>query len=297
LMKITFLGTAGSTPTKLRNLPALAIDYNGGTFLFDCGEGTQRQCMFYSVNISRIKAIFLSHIHGDHTIGVAGLLRTLSLNKRTEPLYIFIPKGYEDQLLELINFDRATMNYRIIISPIAKSGIIYKDGGFSISAFRLIHTNTTYGFSFNETDKTKFIKQKVRQLGIKGEMFRQLLKEGEIKIGKKIVKLEDITFKEPGRKIVYATDTRPSQATVRAAANADLLIHESTYAEKEKKLAKERFHSTAMEGATIAKKAGAKRLVFVHISARYKETEQLLKESRSIFKNTEIAKDGMIINL
>ena len=107
MMRITFLGTAGSTPTKSRNLPAVALDYNGSVFLFDCGEGTQRQCMFYSVNISRIKAIFLSHIHGDHTIGLAGLLRTLALNKRTEPIYIYIPQGFERHLVALIGFDMA----------------------------------------------------------------------------------------------------------------------------------------------------------------------------------------------
>lgn len=297
MLRITFLGTGGSTPTKFRNLPALAIDYNGKVLLFDCGEGTQRQCMHYSVNISRIKAIFLSHIHGDHTIGVAGLLRTLALNRRTEPLYIFIPKGCEDWLLELINFDRAIMGYKIIIKPIASSGVIYKETDFEVSAFKLIHTSATYGFSFAENDKIKFIKQKIKKLGLKGEMFQQLLKEKEIKIGKKSIKLKEITFSQPGRKITYATDTRPTQSTVKAAANADLLIHESTYAEKEKRLARDRFHSTAMEAAAIAKKAKAKGLVLVHISARYRDASQLLKESKSVFKNTDIAKDGLVIDL
>jgi ribonuclease Z len=297
LLRVTFLGTGGSTPTKFRNLPALAIDYNGRVLLFDCGEGTQRQCMYYSVNISRIRAIFLSHIHGDHTIGVAGLLRTLALNRRTEPLYIFIPKGNEDWLLELINFDRAVIGYKIIIRPIANSGVIYKENDFQVSAFRLIHTSATYGFSFAENEKMRFMKRRIKELGIKGEMFQQLLKQKQVKIGKKTIKLDQITFRQPGRKITYATDTRPTQSTVRSAANADLLIHESTYAEKEKGLARERFHSTAMEAAAIAKKAKAKRLVLVHISARYRETEQLLKESRGIFKNTEIAKDGLVINI
>ncbi len=296
MLKITFLGTAGSTPTKLRNLPSVALDYNGRVFLFDCGEGTQRQCMYYSVNISRIKAVFLSHIHGDHTIGLAGLVRTLALNKRQEPLYIYIPKGYERQLIELIGFDRAMINYKLIIKPL-KSGPIYKEKDFQISAFKLMHTVTTYGFIFKENDKVKFLKQKVKALGIKGEMFKELLKNKKIKIGKKNIKLDDVTFKETGRKIAYATDTRPSSSTIAAAMNADILIHESTYADNEKELARERKHSTTIEATSIARKAKAKRLVLVHISARYKDANPLLKEARSSFKNTDVANDGMTITL
>src|SRR5579864_6356662 len=102
MMRVTFLGTSGSTPTKARNLPAVAINYNGSLFLFDCGEGTQRQMMTYSVNISKVDAIFLTHQHGDHIIGIAGLIRTLALNKRMVPLYIYIPKGQEKAVKNLI---------------------------------------------------------------------------------------------------------------------------------------------------------------------------------------------------
>src|SRR5271169_6859811 len=111
MLKIVFLGTAGSAPTKFRSLSSVAIEHNGEIFLLDCGEGTQRQMMQYSVNISRIKAIFLSHVHGDHTIGIAGLVRSMALNKRTEPLQIFIPHGSEKPIQDLIGFDKALINY------------------------------------------------------------------------------------------------------------------------------------------------------------------------------------------
>ncbi|HIH50685.1 MAG: ribonuclease Z [Candidatus Micrarchaeaceae archaeon] len=296
MLKVTILGTAGSTPTKLRNLPAMALDYDGSVLLFDCGEGTQRQCMYYSVNISRIKAIFLSHIHGDHTIGLAGLLRTLALNKRTEPVYIYIPQGFEKHLIALIGFDMALIPYKLIIKPI-KSGTIYKGKNFQVSAFKLTHTVPTYGFVFKEDDKIRFLKPKIKALGIKGSMFKELLKNKHIKIGKKTIRLSEVTFKEEGKKIAYATDTRPSASTVAAASGADVLIHESTYAEAEKKLARERHHSTATESATIAKKSRAKRLVLVHLSARYRTPEQILKEARAVFHNTDVAKDGFVINL
>jgi ribonuclease Z len=295
-MRIIFLGTAGSTPTKFRGLPSIAIEREGELLLFDCGEGTQRQMMQFSVNISKITAIFLTHTHGDHTLGVAGLVRTLALNRRTRPLDIFIPAGGEKQINELIHFDNAVMNYKINVKPV-RQGEIYRGKGFAITAFRLLHTTKTYGFVLKEDDKIKFLKQKAAKLGIKGKAFATLLKSGQLKVGKRTIKLKEVSFKEPGKRIVYATDTRPTNDTVKAAANADILIHETTYSASELSLAKERMHSTAVEGATLAKKAKAKKLVITHPSARYRDDGVLVGEARKIFKNTEMAKDGMIIEI
>ncbi|MDE1871418.1 MAG: ribonuclease Z [Candidatus Micrarchaeota archaeon] len=295
-MKLLFFGTAGSVPTKARGMPSIAIYHDGDIFMFDCGEGTQRQMMQHSVSIAKVRAVFLTHIHGDHTIGIAGLVRTLTLTNRTKPLEIFIPEGGEKALETLIGFDKATINYRIIIRKV-RSGEIYKGKDFSISAFRLVHTASTYGFVFKENDTVRFIKPKIKNLGLKGETFSTLLKKKHIKINNKIIRLGDVSTKKIGRKIVYATDTRPTKATISAASNADILVHESTYSDKESNLAKERFHSTAIEAADIARKAKAKMLVITHPSARYKDAEVLAKEARKVFRNTQIAKDGMVINL
>ncbi len=295
-MKIIFLGTAGSAPTKFRGLPSIAIEHNGEIFMFDCGEGTQRQMMEYSVNISRVKTIFLTHVHGDHTLGLPGLLRTMALNRRTTPLDIFVPEGGEKTVRSMVEFDKAIMNYKITIKPI-KSGEVYKGRDFSISAFRLQHTTSTYGFTFKENDKIKFIKPKIKNLGIKGRAYGLLLKNKSIKVGNKTIKLKDVTVNRPGHKVVYATDTRPTAETVKAASNADIFIHESTYADAEKLLAKQRYHSTSAESATMAMRAKVKKLILIHPSARYRNPDVLLIEAKKIFKNTEIAKDGMVINL
>jgi ribonuclease Z len=295
-MRVIFIGTAGSTPTKSRGLPSIAIEHESEIFLFDCGEGTQRQMMQYSVNISKIKAIFLTHTHGDHTLGLPGLVRTLALNKRTAPLEVYIPHGKERMIDQLINFDRATMNYKVSVMPI-QPGEIYKGKDFKVSAFRLKHNTSTFGFIFKQDDKIKFVKDKAKKLGLKGEMFRTLLKSKSIKVGRKTVKLSDITFEKPGIKVVYATDTRPSAEALKAAQGADLFIHESTYLDAEKDLAQLRYHSTAFEAATIAKRAKVKKLVLTHTSARYKDSNVLAVEAKKTFKNTEIAKDGMVINL
>ncbi len=296
MMRIVFLGTAGSTPTKLRGLPSLAIEHNSEIFLFDCGEGTQRQMMQFSVNMSKVKAIFLTHVHGDHTLGLAGLVRTLALNRRTNPLDVFVPHGGEKMVNELISLDGAVMNYKIHIKAI-KQGEIYKGRDFSISAFKVLHTTSTYGFVFKENDGLRFLKPKIRKFGIKGKMFAALIKKKSIKIGSRTIRLKDVTIERLGKKIVYATDTRPTKETQKAALNADVLIHESTYAETENALARERLHSTATESANLAKRAKVQRLILTHPSARYKDSGILLNEAKKIFRNTEVAKDGMVINL
>ncbi|MCL5440852.1 MAG: ribonuclease Z [Candidatus Marsarchaeota archaeon] len=295
-MKITFLGTSGSTPTRERSLPSVAIEREGSIFLFDCGEGTQMRLIQDSVNMSKIDAVFITHIHGDHVIGIAGLMRTLALNKRTRPLRIYIPEGYEKGVKELIGFDRAVMGYEIIINGI-KGGEVFSGEGFSVSAFRLKHSVKCYGYALREEDRIRFVKERCKKLGMKGKMFAEILKKGHIKINGKDIKVGEITYTEKGRKIVYASDTRPAATTVAAAIGADILIHEATYGSELKDLAVERQHSTAEEAAGIALKAGVKRLVMVHISARYKSPAKLEGEARKIFPKSEMAKDGMAITI
>ncbi len=295
-IRITFLGTAGSAPTKERNLPSVAIEYDGSTYLFDCGEGTQRQMSTYSLNPYRIKGIFITHIHGDHVIGLAGLVRTLALTKRTEPLYLFVPKGEESKVMPLLTFDRALISYKIIIKGV-KSGEIFKGKGFSVMAFKLKHSIPTYGFAFKEDDRYRFDKEKSKRLGLKGDAFSKLVSRGSIKIRNKTIQLKDVAEKVMGRKVVYAADTRPAQTTIEAAKDAEILIHETTYTDEFRNLAKERLHSTAAEGATVAKNAKAKRLIIFHMSARYKSAEPLIKEAKKVFKNTTQAYDGMQITI
>lgn len=296
MIKLTFLGTTGSTPTRDRNLPAVAVEYDGDVYLFDCGEGTQRQMLSYSVNMSKIKYIFITHTHGDHIIGLAGLVRTMALNRRELPLTIYVPAGQEPRINLLLTFDRALIGYRMHIKGV-KSGPVLKGDGFNVSAFKLDHTVPTFGYVFEQESKLRFMKDKSKKLGLKGEMFGKLSRSGSIKVNGKTIKLKDVTFTVPGKKVVYATDTRPTETTVKAARGADILIHEASFAKKLKEIAKERSHSTSEEAAQIAKKAKCKKLMLFHISARYKNTNELLKDAKAVFKNSEVAKDGMVINL
>lgn len=290
-IRITMLGTAGSSPTKARSLPSIALTYDGDTFLLDCGESAQIQMIKYEINPSKLKAIFISHAHGDHVIGIAGLVRTLALNRRPNPLSIFVPRGYESVIKSLISFDKAILGYKILIRGI-RAGEVYKGKGYSVSAFQLRHSIAAYGYVFKEDDRRRFIVEKSKKLGMKGEMYSALQRQGRLRIGNKTVKLADVTVLQPGKKVVYASDTRPVKETIKAARGADMLIHESSYSDREKTLAKERMHSTAPEAAQIAKRARVKRLLLTHISARYSDPEILEEEARRVFKNSEVASDG-----
>lgn len=293
-IEVIAIGTSGSAPTKERGLPSLAIRYNGRIFLMDCGEGTQRQMMVYGLNISRISAIFVTHMHGDHAVGLAGLIRTMALYNRTDPLDIFIPEGYEKNVKALLGFDNAIIKYPVNVIGV-HSGKVYSNSSISVKAFKLRHSISTYGYVFKENDKLHFMKSKANKLGIKGRMFSEIEKKRRLTVNGHTIKLADITETEKGKSIVYAVDTRPSQSIINAARDADLLICDSSYVSENADLAKSRMHSTAEEAATMAKKAGAKRLLLTHISARYNNVDVHLKESRGIFKNTDVAEDGMKI--
>jgi ribonuclease Z len=296
MIDITFLGTAGSLPTKSRSLPSIALSYEGSSFLFDCGEGTQMQMMRYGVNPAKLKAIFLSHIHGDHVIGIAGLVRTLALNNRTDELKIFIPKGFEKAVKNLIVFDKPIIGYPISIIGI-NTGVIYKGKGFTVSAFKLNHNVSTYGFVFKEDDKTQFIEGKCKKLGIKGTMFADLEKRGYTYINGKRISTKGLTVPKRGKMVVYAADTRPTKSTITAAKHADVLIHESSFTSEYRELALKRKHSTVVEAAEIAKKAGAKMLIITHFSARYKNLDIINKEVHSRFRNSVAATDGYKLHI
>jgi ribonuclease Z len=294
MFKITFLGTSGSAPTKERGLSSVALEHNGTVMLFDCGEGTQRQMQLFGVNISKVRYIFITHTHADHVLGIAGLLRTMSLYHRTEPLTIYFPEGFAGAIESLIKFDNAIIGYDIALKGV-KSGKVLIGDDYYVTAFKLNHSVKCYGYSFSEKEKTRFIRDKCAKFGIKGKMFQEISKKGHITINGIRVAISDITKKEPGRSFVYATDTRPLASTAKVAHNADVFVHETTYGNDLSKLARERKHSTSVEAAQIAKKASVKLLVLYHFSTRYKDTSNLLKEAEAVFKDTIASYDGMKI--
>lgn len=291
-MKVVILGSSCAIPTKERNLPSAALEYNGDVYLFDCGEGTQRELIKNNISISKIKKIFISHLHADHFIGLAGLLRTISMLNLNNNIEIFSPdSAFLEKFLDLSGVKTNAKIKRI------KEGVIVDEPGFEVSAFRLKHSVTAYGFVFKEKDRVKFFKDKAKNAGLKGEMFKEILEKGKIKVNGKIVKLKEISYIKPGKKVAYVTDTAYYESVVKSIKNADLLIHESTYSTENKDLADARFHSTAKDAAMIAKKGNVKLLVLFHISNRYKDEKLLEKEAKKYFKNSIAAYDGLSLEV
>jgi ribonuclease Z len=289
MIKIVILGSGGAVPSPARSLPSIGMRYFGEVYLFDCGEGTQRQMMIYGLSYARVKMIFLTHLHADHFLGIGGLMQTLKMNDRKEPLFIFGPDGTERCILPII---AGNYPFQIYINEIDEKFCL-KNERFSISAFKTHHNVRSLGYVFKENDSWNFNKEKAERLGIKGRMFGKLEREGEIVIGKKRVKLEDVTTPKKGKKVVYTGDTVPSQEVVAASKEADLLIHDGTFSEEHAGEAKEKCHSTVSQAAEVAKKAKVKKLILVHISNRYKDASALEKEARKIFKNSHVGFDGM----
>ncbi|MCS7140395.1 MAG: ribonuclease Z [Candidatus Nezhaarchaeota archaeon] len=294
-MRILFLGTSASIPTKRRSLPSIMIMREGEQLLFDCGEGAQRQMIEAGIGMRKRLRIFITHMHADHVLGLAGILMTLSLTGRKDPLEIYGPSGLElfiDCLRNIFNFSPL---FNLIVHKVSK-GTIYHGKGFRVDAFEVHHVTESYGYAVIEDPRPgKFDPKRAEYLGVpRGPLWKALQEGKSITINGRVVRPEDVMGPpRPSIKVVYTGDTAPSDEVVKVAEEADLLIHEATFDNSLEELAKEELHSTAAQAATIALKARVKRLVLTHISPRYDDVNPLLNQAKQIFENTLIAEDLM----
>ena len=294
-----FLGTSASRPTVDRNVTSLAVRRGGETFLFDCGEGTQRQMMRYGVSFN-VGDIFFTHMHADHILGVTGLVRTMALQGRTEEMRLFGPAKSERLLRAAVTLGSDKQHFPISYVELNPGEPVVREG-FSIVPYAVDHGGAqALGYGIIENARLgRFNPDLARAMGIpEGPLWGQIHKGQEIVLpdGRVVHPSELVGPTRAGRKLVFTGDARPSDATVEIAAGADLLIHEATFADDEAALAIETGHSTAREAATIAERAGVKRLVLTHISSRYsRDVQELAQEARSVFPGVVIARDGMEI--
>ncbi len=291
---IIFLGTSQAIPTAKRNHVAMLMKYKEQTILIDCGEGTQRQFKKAKLNPCKINTLLITHWHGDHVLGIPGLLQTLALNNYKRTLKVYGPKGtskFMTLMQKLFVFEN---KLRIEVKETTSNKII-ETKDFYIESLPLKHGTPTNAYSFVEKDKLRINKKKLEKLKIPSSpLIGELQKGKNIKVNGKIIKATDLTYKEKGKKITIILDTELTDNCYKIAKDSDLLIAEATYANKEKELAKENKHLTASDAAKIAKKANCKKLILTHISQRYQKNEKiLLEEARKTFKNTELSEDLM----
>jgi len=306
MLSVTFLGTSAARPTVERNVSALALERDGETLMFECGEGTQRQMMRYGVSFA-LSEIFFTHFHADHFLGVIGLIRTLGLQGREEGMRLWGPRGANKVLSQAISLGVERIPFKIDIEEVKPGQTIGEGGrgkreGYCIRVFGTEHGGGSVGYALQEHDRHgRFDPEKAQAAGVPEGPLWGKLQRGET------VRLEDgrtvspegiVGAKRAGRLVVITGDTRPCAAVVDAAKGADLLVHEATFGEEEKDRAKETGHSTAKEAAQVAFAAQARRLVLSHVSARYSiSADELVKEAREVFRDTVVAKDGMTIDV
>jgi ribonuclease Z len=297
---IIFLGSGGSIPTKKRNLPCLLIKRENELLMFDCGEAAQKQLLFIKAGINKEMKIFISHMHGDHVLGLPGLIQSFSLLGREKKLDIYGPKGIKKFLGCIKKTVPFNLSFKINIHEVSE-GKILEEKTYIIEAVWANHTIPCLSFALIEKPKPgKFNPKKARKLGIpEGPLWKKLQMGESIKLGSKIIESKEVVGPpRPGAKIVYSSDTRPCKAIEDLSKNANLLIFDSTFDDSKKDKAKEYGHSTCLQAAEIAKKAKVKKLILTHLSPIYEEhEEELIKQAKKIFKKTILAEDLMKITV
>ena len=299
MLRLTLLGTAAARPTVGRNPSGIALQRESELYLLDCGEGTQRQMMRYGTGFG-VRTILVTHLHADHFLGITGLLRTMGLQGREEKLEIVGPPGSAGVLQDTVRLGLDRVPFEVEVSEMAP-GERRAEQGYDVEAIGVRHRITALGYAFREHPRPgRFDVDRARALGIpEGPLFGRLHRGESVEVeGRTITPSDVVGSARPGRLVVYTGDTRPCRAVVEAARNADLLVHEATFSREESDRSRDTFHSTAAEAATVARDAGARRLVLTHLSARYSDAPHVLeREARAIFPGAVAGYDGLSLEI
>lgn len=302
VFNVTILGCNSAIPTIKRNPTSQIVNHNERFFMIDCAEGTQLQLRKNRIKIQRINHIFISHLHGDHFFGLIGLISTMHLLGRNKELHIYAPAPLEEILNIQLKASQTELVYPLFFHPLNpdKEDVIYEDDKLAISTIPLDHRIPTCGFLFKEKiGKRKLLKEVIKELNIPVSEFVNLKNGGDfINENGDTIKNEKLTDDPyPIRSYAFCSDTGYFEPIIPIVKNVNLLYHETTFTHDKVEVAREKFHSTALDAATIAKKAEVKKLVIGHFSTRYESSEPLKEEAKTVFKNTIAARDGKKIDI
>ncbi|WP_213357921.1 ribonuclease Z [Chlamydiifrater phoenicopteri] len=290
--ELIILGCSGQQPTRARNQGAYLLRWNSEGFLFDPGEGTQRQFIFADVSPTSVTRIFISHFHGDHCLGLGSMLMRLNLDKVSWPIHCYYPasgKKYFDRLRYSTIYHETI---KVIEHPIKEEGIVESSDDFCIEAAWLKHPVDTLGWRITEANTRKLIPEKLTQKNLKGPIVKELLTKGQVKAPDgTLVSFNEVGYVKHGASVSVIADTLPCKNIEELSRNARLMLCESTYLNEHKHLALSHSHMTAKDAATIAAKANAQELILTHFSARYTHLQDFEKEARAIFPNTHVAEE------
>ena len=298
-MKLVFLGTSAAQPTEFRGLSCICLEREGEILMFDAGEAAQIAYLKSGLGWNKKMKIFVTHLHGDHCVGILGILQTMSMQHRTESLEIYGPSGIEEFIsvnIKILNFG---LSFPIFISVI-KEGVVFDSKSYSISVCRANHSIAAYSYLFKEKDKPgRFNVEKAKELKIpEGNLWNKLQNGNSIEINGKIITPDQVLGeKRSGKKVGISGDTMPTKELEKFFENSDYLIFDSTFLDEIKEKAEETCHSTAKQAATLAKNAGVRNLILTHFSARYKDEVRHLEEAQAIHDSVITAKDLLKIEI
>jgi ribonuclease Z len=303
MFSVRILGSSSATPAFSRFTSSQVINFNDRYYLVDCGEGAQMQLQKYHVKYSRIDALFISHLHGDHMLGAPGLLSSLSIYERTKPLPVFGPRGLMEILDLIFHYSDTVLRYKIefhALEDFAPGEVIFSTDRMEVISLPLHHRAFCRGFLFREKNKRrKFNFFKAKALEIPKEYFHLLKQEKDVTLpdGRVITAAEMLFDREAPISYAYCSDTMPNAELLPYIEDISLLYHEATFTHDMRERAHETHHSTARDAATVAVEARAKKLIIGHFSARYRELHSLLTEAKAVFPNTELAVEGKLFDL
>jgi ribonuclease Z len=296
-LRVTFLGTSGAVPTADRNPSAVFVNRDGDRMLFDCGEGTQRQMMRFGTGFA-VSDVFLTHLHGDHVLGLPGLVQTWGFNDRTDPLSVYAPPGTAADVSSLLRVADTEPAFPVSVHEVGPGEVACTREGYEVRAVATAHRGPSVGYALVEDErKGRFDRERAEELGVPvGPKFSRLHGGHPVELGDgTVVRPEQVVGDpRPGRRVVYTGDTRPTDAVTRAADGADLLVHDATFADDALDRARQTGHSTAREAAEVAAAAGVHRLALTHVSSRYAgERARLHREAAEAFDgDLHLADDG-----
>ncbi len=296
-MQLTILGTSAMVPTKARNHSAALLVHNGEGILVDCGEGTQRQLKAAGISQAKITRICISHWHGDHVLGLPGLLMTISQGGYSGTLNIYGPRGTKQKFAAMLNTFVFDMRMKVVVNEVIK-GLAFETDELSVSAQPLEHGISCLGWRVEEKERRRIHLKAAKELGIpEGPLMGKLQRGEEVTVKGKTISPRDVTYIVKGKTVAFITDTAPCENAHILAENADLLICEASYGSDLEEKAEEHTHMTAAQAAKLAKQADVAKLVITHFSARYANVKPLLQEARAVFKETTAAEDLMHLDV
>ncbi|HEU4406328.1 MAG TPA: ribonuclease Z [Polyangiaceae bacterium] len=290
--ELVVLGSSSQVPTRYRNHNGYLLLWDDEGLLFDPGEGTQRQMIYAEVSASQITKILVTHFHGDHCLGLASMIQRISLDRVPQTIDVFFPASgavyFERLRYASIYYDQA----RLAPRPLEAEGVVHESPAFTIEARRLDHGVEAFGYRLQERGGRTMLPGALAEAGVSGPAVGRLLREGEVKAGERVVRLDEVSVERKGQSVAFVMDTRPCAAALELARGVDLLVCESTYLSSEASEAHAHGHMTAADAASIAREAGVGRLVLTHFSQRYVAVEPFEDEARAIFADAVAARDG-----